>query len=244
MSKNLVLHCGAVPVTEAELLVAPTPDATASHVPIPHGAFVQHVINSLTYSDLEVKSIEHALAKGGDRYFGMIELESSRDDGGLMVGMRNSHDKTFPASLVAGSKLFVCDNLAFSGEVSCKRKHTRYIMRDLPLVMGRMVGKLADMFVDQERRYTAYKSYDLTEDRARSVIVEMVKSGVIGATHLPSVLKHWENPPHEEFAEQTLWRLFNAVTEVAKGWSGIQTMRRTQLLHGLCDAEAGLITAA
>jgi hypothetical protein len=27
------------------------------------------------------------------------------------VGIRNSHDKTFPAGLVAGTKVFCCDNL-------------------------------------------------------------------------------------------------------------------------------------
>jgi hypothetical protein len=28
--------------------------------------------------------------------------------------------------------VFVCDNLAFSGEIKIARKHTRFIVRDLP----------------------------------------------------------------------------------------------------------------
>jgi len=31
------------------------------------------------------------------------------------VGLRNSHDKTFPAGLVAGTRVFICANLSFSG---------------------------------------------------------------------------------------------------------------------------------
>ena len=244
MSKNLVLHKGAVRVTDAELLAAPTPEPTRSHVPIAHAVFVDNVLDALKSYEYGVKSVEHGIGHQGARYFGVIELESDRNDGGLVVGLRNSHDKTFPASMVAGSKVFVCDNLAFSGEVSMKRKHTTNILRDLPYVMGRMMGDMADMFRRQEQRYDAYRTSALSHDRARALLVEMVKRGAIGATHLPAVLGHWEKPPHAEFEEQNLWRLFNAVTEVAKGWSGIQTMKRTQVLHGICDCEADLATSA
>jgi len=53
-----------------------------------------------------------------------------------IVGLRNSHDKTYPAGLVAGSKVFVCDNLCFSGEVRLSRKHTRHAVRDLKHLGG------------------------------------------------------------------------------------------------------------
>ena len=59
-----------------------------------------------------------------------------------VLGLRNSHDKTFPTGIVAGASVFVCDNLSFSGEVKFARKHTRFIMRDLPMLTGRAVGLL------------------------------------------------------------------------------------------------------
>ena len=37
-------------------------------------------------------------------------------DYSLVLGLRNSHDKTFPASLALGSQVLVCDNLSFFGE--------------------------------------------------------------------------------------------------------------------------------
>ena len=44
-----------------------------------------------------------------------------------------------------GSAVFVCDNLAFSAEVTIARRHTRFIERDLPRIVHTAVGRLADM---------------------------------------------------------------------------------------------------
>ena len=52
-----------------------------------------------------------------------------------VIGMRNSNDMKFPAGLVLGIAPFVCDNLAFTGEVTVARKHTTNIKRDLPMLI-------------------------------------------------------------------------------------------------------------
>jgi len=61
---------------------------------------------------------------------------------GWAVGLRNSHDKTFPAGLVAGTRVFVCDILAFSGLIQIRRKHTRFAARDLRQLTARAVGQI------------------------------------------------------------------------------------------------------
>ena len=55
----------------------------------------------------------HALWSDGLRYFGLLEVTNgaAHDDYGLVIGLRNSHDKSFPASIALGSGVFVCDNL-------------------------------------------------------------------------------------------------------------------------------------
>jgi hypothetical protein len=47
-----------------------------------------------------------------------------------MVGLRNSHDRKFPVGVSFGSRTFVCDNLAFSGDHAIKRKHTANVKRE------------------------------------------------------------------------------------------------------------------
>jgi hypothetical protein len=53
-----------------------------------------------------------------------IHSRKSSEDYCWVLGLRNSHDKTFPAGIVAGASVFVCDNLSFLGEVNFSRQHT------------------------------------------------------------------------------------------------------------------------
>ncbi len=79
----------------------------------------------------------HSLSHNNNRYFGLMEVKRQVNDPDYcwVVGVRNSHDKSFPAGITAGASVFVCDNLSFSGEVKLARKHTRFITRDLPTLL-------------------------------------------------------------------------------------------------------------
>jgi len=59
-----------------------------------------------------------------------------------VLGFRNDNKMRFPAGMVLGVGVFVCDNLCFNGEVQLKRKHTRFIKRDLPQMINDELDKL------------------------------------------------------------------------------------------------------
>ena len=112
------------------------------------------------------------------------------DDYALVLGLRNSHDKRFPAGIVAGASVFVCDNFSFSGEVKFARKHTRYINRDLPQIVERAIGKLVDLWHDQDTRISAYKEAEV--DDARSPRSPHSRHGcgrVLQLGYIPAVLQ-------------------------------------------------------
>jgi hypothetical protein len=158
-----------------------------------------------------------------------------------VVGLRNSHDKSYPAGLVVGSRVFVCDNLAFSGEISVARKHTTNILRDLQGLTCRAVGFLAERWMDQEKRIDGYKGYEVDDARAHDLIVRAIDARVISTTQLPKVIHEWREPRHPEFGEGNAWLLFNSFTEVLKEVNPFDLPRRTQALHGLFDHQVGLL---
>jgi hypothetical protein len=166
-------------------------------------------------------------------------------DFAVTVGVRNSHDQTFPAGLVIGAAVFVCDNLSFSGEVRLAREHTVHIGRDLPQLIAAAVGRLGDLRQSQEVRFATYKQHELSDVAAHDLLVQVLGARVLPVTKLPLALREWREPRHAEFREgKTAWRLFNAITEAAKG-GDIQVLpRRTQALHGLLDTACGLTTLA
>ena len=173
---NLMLHCGSRSVERVDVRRCPTPDRTRTWVPIAHDRLLDQVEDSLTGVGLQIVNQAHALSPGGHRYFGLLEVVNGWQHGdyGLVLGLRNSHDKSFPAALVVGSGVFVCDNLAFSGEITIARRHTRFIERDLPQLVQRAVGRLGDLRGLQDCRIEAYKAARLTDMRAHHLIVQAV----------------------------------------------------------------------
>ena len=110
---NLMLHCGGYEVTEQDVRNAITPAPLNRWHPntAPHRPWTL-VTTTLETTGVKIIDQKHALARGGDRYFGLMQVAYGANmEAGVIVGVRNAHDKSFPASLVLGQQVFVCDNL-------------------------------------------------------------------------------------------------------------------------------------
>jgi hypothetical protein len=241
---NLLLHCGARHVERRTIAQSQTPAATPSWVPIPHIRLLELVESTLTASGLTIANQAHALWSDHLRYFGLMEVVNgeAHEDYGLVIGLRNSHDKSFPAAIAMGSVVTVCDNLAFSAEVTIARRHTRFIERDLPRVVHTAVGRLVDMRGQQDERIRSYKETELTDPTAHDLVIRAVDANVLPVTQVPAVLEEWRHPSHEEFTAdgKTLWRFHNAMTHVWKGRNLAALPRRSQALHGILDSVCSL----
>ena len=247
---NLGLHVGAHKVYREDLDLAHLPPSTPTYTPVSHSQFLELIEASLFSHGYKVVDEAHALTHDHQRYFGLIEVERDRalaektlegewiphDDYTTIIGVRNSHDKFFPASVAAGSGVFVCSNLAFSGEVKVGRRHTAHIVRDLPQVISRAVERVQDMESHQDLRIASYKDVEITGAQADHLIVEMFRRKIILTTDVPKIIKLWDQPPHPELNQANLWGLFNSVTECLKGKIH-RIHQSTQNLHLFCDEQ-------
>lgn len=218
-----------------------TPEPTRSWQPIPHLQLIRNVQKTLETSNLAIGTQAHSLTRDGQRYFGLMEVhaDSTIRDYCWVLGLRNSHDKIFPAGIVAGASVFLCDNLSFSGEVKFARKHTRFIDRDLPQLVERAIGRLVEKWHHQDTRIAAYKDRVLTDAQAHDLVIRAADVDVCCNRLIPSVLKEWRKPRHEAFRPRTVWSFFNSFTEALKGNLG-ELPKRTEALHGLLDVAAGM----
>jgi hypothetical protein len=242
---SLTLHCGGERVDRDALRALPQPvGLTPTHFPISHYEFVSQTISQLEQVGVSVTSEAHGLMKDASRYFGIFGLGGGNDDDGygLVVGLRNSHDRSVIAALALGAYVNVCDNLSFSGEVTIERKHTRWILRDLPKLMNEAVGKIVAQRVTMKQRVDRYREFELDDVHAHDLMIRSLRSGIVGASKLPLVVNEWNQPQHDEFKPRTAWSLFNAFTEVLKGYEIHSSFARSQPLHGLFDIACGLAT--
>ncbi len=239
--KGLMLHCGAQQVDYDLVKETPTPDATATWTPVPHHHLVGLVREQLSGSDMVIREESHALTADKSRYFGLFSISRGEDSNqyGTILGVRNAHDKRFPAALAAGANVFVCDNLSFNGEVKLGRKHTVHILRDLPQLVSRTIGKLGDAWGLQKQRFDAYRDHGLCRSEAHDVIIEAFRAGACTSTQIKKVVNQWHAPNHPEFKSRNAWSMFNAFTEVLKGNLN-ELPKRTEALHSFMDAKCDL----
>ena len=234
---GLYLHCGSVPTELTNINKAFTPQPTATHRPISHSDFLETVEKGLDGVGLTVDKKSYGLSHDDNRMFSLFELSRDNGENGTfknVLGIRNAHDKAFSAGLVCGSKVFVCDNLAFSGEIKMNRKHTTNILRDLPNLVYHMIGKVVDGWLNQEARYEGYQDTNLDQSGADEIIGAALRNDAIPPSKHSKVLNEWNKPSHDEFAPRTAWSMFNAFTEVMKS-SPAQLTKRSIKLHKVFD---------
>src|SRR5437764_2542808 len=127
----------------------------------------------------EIVDEHHGVSEDSARYFGLLSLRSTYTGYEDTVGLRNSHDRSFPVGIGFGSRVFVCDNMAFLADTVIKRKHTANLKRDLPGIIGELIEPLALHREAQQRTIHRYQHTGLTDQRADHAIMNMFREGVI-----------------------------------------------------------------
>lgn len=248
-NSNLILHCGARHVNRDQLSAVPTPAHTETWHPIPHIRMVNEVERSLATSNLKIVNESFGLTEDQSRMFGLLQVAhigaETAGDYACVIGLRGSLNKSLSRGLAVGSSVFVCDNLAFSSEIVFHRKSTKNIETDLPTLVDTAIGQLTQRWHDQGTRIEKYKRTAIGAKDAAYLLMEMA-GDVFPAQKLSEIYNEFKNPRHEEFTKETLWALFNSVTEFLKpgetsAASGLWTLpSRTGRLHKVCDDFSGL----
>lgn len=220
---NLMLHAGAQAITREGLALLPEPKVLGSrHNPLPFVVDVDLITKNLAKQDLFVEDEAFGVlyTKEGDpaRYFGVMELKHEQLEHAVVVGVRGSYDQSISRGLAVGSRVFVCDNLAFSGEVTFQTRQTTNIGERLPRMIAEAAMRVPQLAKLQEHRFMQYRMAQLGAQRGEAALIELVRREVLNANSIQRAIAEWDEPSHDEHAEDgfTVWRLMNAVTEAIK----------------------------
>ena len=228
-------------ISAEELSTVAIPEATKSFRPIRHSHLVDSVRGELTTQGYEILEEEHATARDGLRYFGgfaVRRLDAQADDRRLVVGLRNSSDKSISAAICMGSKMLVCENLCFGSTINLSHRHTANIMENIGEIIQSAIGQAKGYFDNMGQRIERYQNTELTRDAAPELATRLVDAGGIPARNLYPVIQEFRAPRHEEFKGNTLWNLYNAVTESLKGSDLSKLPQRTMAVQKILDEQS------
>tara|TARA_R110002074_G_scaffold61959_2_gene149451 strand:+ start:1187 stop:1939 length:753 start_codon:yes stop_codon:yes gene_type:complete len=221
---GIMLHCGAEAITRDELAALPVAQPKGSrHAIRPFIEDANMIEQLLADVGMPVSAESYGITKDEDgvpkQFFGLLEVEEGDGrDHGVMVGVRGSYDQTLSRGIAIGSRVFVCDNLCFSGEIEMKTKQTLDIDSRIYGLLKEAINEAPYMVEKQDGRFKRYRDAVIGQIAGDSLLTDMVRKGVLNASQIGRALKEWDKPSHEEHAEDgwSLWRLHNAVTEALK----------------------------
>jgi hypothetical protein len=219
-------------VTRDQLPSIPTPNPTATWRPIAHSDLADAIERELGKRDLAIRTQQYAVQRDGARLFGVMDL--SRDMTGefsASLGLRTSNDKSMAVEIAVGVRVFVCDNLAFSGDlIALRRKHTAKF--DLNADISRAIDRYeAQLGVLHGRIANLQDSRVLDED-AKVLIFDVFKERVLPLRFFPRVSEDYFHPRPEmtDVLPRSQWGLMNAFTRSIREMAPVPAFQATTRL--------------
>jgi hypothetical protein len=237
MSETSTLISNSGKITRGELAQVPTPPGTTTHRPVPHHEIVEALVETLSFRHIGVVGEEYAVSGDGMRMFGVLDLEAAFEGCRFAIGLRNSHDKSFRLSCTVGVRVFVCENLAFSGDFTpVLAKHSKHFSLQDSLAVG--VDRMQRSFEPMRRQVEAWREQQLSTATAKLVIYRAFVEGDLDAPrHLAQTVHQlYFNPRHDEFQPRTMWSLSNAFTSALKQLDPIPQFKATAKLGAFLGA--------
>jgi hypothetical protein len=214
----LMLHRGAVPATREELDLIPLPEETDSYIPVSHYHLSDKLltISQDLLTDYILIGQQYAIARQGQQMFALLKFKSDHTELGLSIAFRNSYDRSMSVGLAIGASVFVCDNLALTGEIAVMKKHTKnvwQVLEDLAIsTLYKSQRNYQQVVADSER----LKTLPLDDIGAFKMMGLLYGKDIISPRQLTVLKDEWLKPSHAEFQARDQWSFLNATTEALK----------------------------
>ena len=242
---GLMIEAGAEAVTYEDVCNAYIPEPTDSHYPIPHKFIIDSCKDVVQTIFPEFKLINEQYALGGKsretgklrHMFGVHTYDTGHPTFGLAIGMRNSVNKNFKASIAAGCNplrdgLIVCSNLCFSGDAwVIGRKNTMHGQAELYNKLINNAHAMNDEFKRMTRQFDTLELIPVDQDRGYEIIGHMEGTKVIRTNQFSAAQEAWRNPPQEAWEPRNALSLYNAVTEGTKKTSPSRVLDELKDVH-------------
>jgi hypothetical protein len=213
---QLVSHVDTDLVTRDQLRALSTPEPTSTFRPVPHIELVEMLDLVLEQSHIRIREEQFAVRRDGSMLFGVLQLAYGQSpEGSAALGLRTANNKTMAIQICAGLSVFVCDNLAFRGDmIALRRKHTSGLL--LREELAGAVVRFEDHFRRLAGEVTTLKERRLADVEAKALLHDAFANGIMPLRFLPAVSQAYFEPHVPAFEERTAWSLHNAFTGVAK----------------------------
>jgi hypothetical protein len=208
-------------VSRDQLKSISVPPATATWKPVPHYDLVHAIDRQLAVRDMRIVAEQFAIQREGLRLFGVLDLEipgtNVAEHYRFAMGVRTANDRSEALSIVVGARVFVCDNLALSGDViAIRRKHTAGF--DLNADISRAIDRYQSYLQIFHRQLGELMYRPLADEQAKLIIYEIFAAEILPVRFFATVAETYfrPTPTMTDVQPRTYWALHNAFTRAIR----------------------------
>jgi hypothetical protein len=191
---------------------------------------------------LAVTRKEYSITRALTRMFGVWQVKGSEalsktEEVEVAIGIRNSTDKHFAVGLCAGERVFVCDNLVFSGDFVLFRRHSGTLSEiEMVLMAKEAIGVVLGRFNILQAWHEDLKNFSLNDRQAGLLTVAALHRSIISPVDYPKFHALYFNEDSKYLP--TLYGWHGAVTEMFKDMSMFTIHRKNADLNDFLRYEA------
>ena len=229
-----------------DLDTIPLPPARNRFVPMAHKDLYDRTVKNLSMLNYEVSNPHFLVDQSKQKFIATFGVKNNNTDNEyneftnkdykFEIGLINSNDGSMAAKLFTGTRVFVCANGQWSGEVTLSRKHTRNAGYDINRGLRDFTFDLEDTRKKTFKRFEQLKEYCFdSKTEVHDFVVETCQRNILPWQHAPKVLEHWNNPEHNEFKDRNGYCLFNAYTSHWRDSNQFSLSNKTEGLRRFID---------
>jgi hypothetical protein len=209
------------------------PEPTESYMPVSHYHLADKflTISQDILRDYVLIGENYGIARQGNQLFAVLKFKSEKSDMGLSIAFRNSYDRSMAIGMAIGATVFICDNLALSGEIVAMKKHTKNVWTELEETAIATIYKSRKNYEQIKADAEAYKALPMENTEAFQLMGVLFGNNIISPRQMMVLKSEWLRPHYEEFLPRNLWSFYNAGTVSLKSSPPISIMEKHIQLH-------------
>ena len=203
------------------------------HAPYPFHAFATDTADAIERAGFTIEQEDYAITKDEQRLFGLLNVSRPvapdaptfgvpalhKPKWNLLVALRGAHDQSISRGLAIGSRVMVCSNLCFHGDLgNWNSKQTTNIAHRIPDMVADAVAGLGDAGRKLTIDFDAFNEQQITRETGDKVLLDIYRSGGFSASQMGRAVDDWDACSVEEHTAngRNLWWLFNSATHALK----------------------------
>ena len=232
---------GTNKVTESEVFNVPAVPFSKTFHPVHHRDLIQAVKEGVQAVGLEIVQSQYVLAAEGNRMFAVYDLSQRNNELCWSIGIRNSMNKTMSLGITAGTKVFVCENLCFSGDFLAMRRHTSGLdIDELAFLAYKSVRAMIPRLKALEAWQLGLRNYALSDTHLKVLLVEIMTNNVIPASKFHQFNDLYTNV----YRDNSLFNLHESATEILRESNLMTLPQKNKILNHVINNYIGSLSAA